>query len=345
MTRFNHASEIIELAQQLGIPEQSPVQGILDHCQRRVAGWVAEAGGLANIESVESLVTQRLRMVFEEIRSDEDWDRLIDVYVRGKKEIVFAAMRSKFNDDNNPTYGALVFRRNAGIHDSDRYVAVIDCRGDKLARRFFTRWHEIAHRLTTHADGGDTETGYRSEHDPIEQLMDHIAGHIGFFEHIFDPAFRNALQGESRFSFKTVQSIIDSAFPDASFQSTLVTCTRRVTHPVIYLEAALAHKKDVKRKLATPSLYGEPTPPGQLRAVTVIPNSPAKEERFTIPTNMRVPLESVISRIFEAELLTDGQAIEDLNLWESQGKTLSSCKVVVEARKVPDKVMAVIQPV
>ena len=50
------------------------------------------------------------------------------------------------------TYGALVQRRNAGPTDPDRFVAVIDSRGGKLARRFFTRWHEIAHRLTTDAD-------------------------------------------------------------------------------------------------------------------------------------------------------------------------------------------------
>ena len=61
-------------------------------------------------------------------------------------------------------------------------MAVIDCRGGKLARRFFTRWHEIAHRLTTHADRGDEEPAYRSEHDPIERMMDEIAGHVGFYE-------------------------------------------------------------------------------------------------------------------------------------------------------------------
>ena len=65
---------------------------------------------------------------------------------------MFATMRIKFDDSENPTYGALVRRKNTTPDDLDRWVAVIDCRGDKLARRFFTRWHEIAHRLTTHAD-------------------------------------------------------------------------------------------------------------------------------------------------------------------------------------------------
>ena len=60
-------------------------------------------------------------------------------------------------------------RKNVADDAPDRFVAVIDCRGSKLARRFFTRWHEIAHRLTTHADQGATEPAYRSEQDPIER--------------------------------------------------------------------------------------------------------------------------------------------------------------------------------
>ena len=70
---------------------------------------------------------------------------------------------------------------------------------------------------------------------------------------------------------------------------------------MIYLEAALAYKKEVKRQLATPSLFGDDPPPGELRAVKVIPNKAAQQERFTIPTNMRVPADSVIHRLFEAD--------------------------------------------
>ncbi|HJZ56574.1 MAG TPA: hypothetical protein VKE74_16530, partial [Gemmataceae bacterium] len=78
-----------------------------------------------------------------------DFDRIKAKYARAKKDPVFATMRLRFDDAENPTYGALVKRKNAGPDAPDRYVAVIDCRGNKLARRFFTRWHEIAHRLTT----------------------------------------------------------------------------------------------------------------------------------------------------------------------------------------------------
>ncbi len=344
MTRLDNAREIIDLAGRLGVGGSSPVDGILDLCRRRIDGWVGEAGGVTSIDALESLVTCRLQMVFEEIRADEDFDRITEVYARGKKEFVFAAMRTKFDDAASPTYGALILRRNALADSPDRYVAVIDCRGSKLARRFFTRWHEIAHRLTTHADGGATEPGYRSEHDPIERMMDEIAGHVGFYSPIFDPAFQQANDGKPLLTFGTVGSIIRGAFPTASFQATLFACARRVPTPVVYLEAKLDHKKEVKRKLATKSLFDEEPHPGELRAVMVIPNKAAQSEGFTIPTNMRVPADSVIHRLFNAEPQTDGEAKEDLGQWESKGKSLERRAVAVECRKVADRVIAIVQP-
>lgn len=345
MSHWSQAPEIVDLAADLGVGSGAPVDAVLDFCRRRIDAWVAEAGGVTGIDTLESLVTNRLQMVFEEVRSDEDFDRLTEVYARQKKDPVFATMRMRFDDENNPTFGALIRRRNAGQDSPDRYVAVIDCRGFKIARRFFTRWHEIAHRLTTHADGGDTEPGYRSEHDPIERLMDEIAGHVGFYEPIFDPAYRQSNQEKQHLSFATVQGVIDAAFPAASFQATLFACSRRLASPVVYLEATLAHKKEVKRRMATTSLFDDDPPPGELRAVKVIPNNAAQEDGFYIPTNMRVPVGSVIHGLFDAEPLTDGDGEECLSKWESRGKSLPKRGVVVEGRKVGDRVIAIVQPV
>lgn len=343
MTRWDQAPEIHALADELGVGGAAPVSSILDYCHRRIDAWVAEAGGVSNIDAFESLVTQQLQLVFEEIRTDDDWERLKEVYARGKKEFVFAAIRTKFDDDHNPTYGALVQRRNAVATDPDRFVAVIDCRGSKLARRFFTRWHEIAHRLTTNADM--PEPVYRSEHDPIERMMDEIAGHVGFYEPLFQPVYRQVTEGVPHLEFAMVETIISSVFPAASFQATLFACTRRWPTPVVYLEAALAHKKEVKRKLATPSLFGDNPPLGELRAVKVIPNGAAQKDGFTIPTNMRVPTTSLIHRLFDAMSLDSDNGDECLSYWESQGRSLGRRALVVEARKVPDRVIAIVQPV
>src|ERR1700722_19446132 len=125
MSRLDAAPEILALAEELGVGGAAPVDGILEYCRRRIDGWVEEAGGASTIDALESLVTARLQTVFEEIRSDEDFGRLTEVYARGKKDFVFAGMWTKFDDADNVTYGALVQRRNAGADCPDRFVAVI----------------------------------------------------------------------------------------------------------------------------------------------------------------------------------------------------------------------------
>ena len=123
------------------------------------------------------------------------------------------------------------------------------------------------------------------------------------------------------------------------------TWRRSLTTPVVFIEATLAHKKEVMRHLATRSLFGDSPPVGQLRAVKVIQNRPAKQVEFKIPTNMQVPSKSVISRLFEANPQTNGDGQEDLSQWESKGRSLERPAVAVEARKVPDRVIAIVQRV
>jgi hypothetical protein len=346
MTRLDDAPEIIDLAVELGVGVAAPVDGILDYCRRRIDGWVAEAGAITGIDALEALVTRRLQMVFEEIRGNEGWDRLTEMYARGKKEFVFAGMRSKFDNDDNPTYGALVQRRNATADSLDRFVAVIDCRGFKMARRFFTRWHEIAHRLTTHCDM--PEPVYRSQHDPIERLMDEIAGHVGFYEPLFEPVFQTAHGRKPLLTFETVQAVIDGGFAEASFQATLNACTRILKTPVIYLEAALGHKKAVKEEIEddSPRLFAFEEPPPELRAVSAVANEAAHAEKFVIPQNMRVPESSAIWSLFEADGEREATSREDLGIWsDSKGKKLEGRAVAVEARKLGDRVIAIVQPV
>jgi hypothetical protein len=345
MSRRERASEVADLAATLGVGGAGdPVDAILRHCRTRIDGWVAEVGGVRDIRQLEALVTGKLQMIFEEVRADEDFDRIKAKYATGLKDHVFAAMRVKFGEDDNPTYGALVRRKNAGPDAPDRYVAVIDCRGSKVARSFFTRWHEIAHRLTTDAD----EPQYRSEHDPIERLMDEIAGHVGFYGPFFQPVFAAAHGGKGLLTFETVEAVRRGGFPDASFQATLNACAKRLPTPVVYLEAAVAYKKAVKKWVEdeSPGLFGKEEPPeGQLRAVKVVANDAAHGEKFVIPTNMRVPQASVIHRLFLNESAGDGSGREDLCWWESQGKRLDGRAVAVEARRLADRVIAVVQPV
>lgn len=345
MTRLAAESDILDLAKKLGVgATDDPVVAILDSCRNRIDCWVAEAGGIGSIEHLERLVTEKVQMVFEEIRDDTDFERIKQVYAVGKREFVFATMRHKFEDQGNPTFGALLRRKNAAADAPDRYVAVIDCRGDKLARRFFTRWHEIAHRLTTDAD--PDEPVYRSEHDPIEQMMDRIASHVGFYEPLFVPAYDQEMQGKRRLSFDAVENIRQNAFPEASFQSTLFACHRKYAEPAVYLEATPALKVEHSREITQGAqwLFDDLRPVPQLRAVMVIQNDAAKQKGLFIAPNMRVPETSLIHRVFCDESLNGLESIENLRDWEhSGGKRLAEQEVRIEAKRARDRVVALVR--
>lgn len=339
--------EITGLAEDLGLGAASdPAGTVVAFCRQRVDRMVLDAGGVSTIEELEALVTRNLQMVFEEVWAEADFDRIKAKYGSARSDAIFAALRVYLDDPKNPSLGLLVRRRAAAPDAPDRYVAVIDCRGDGAARRFFTRWHEIAHRLTTTDDL--TEPVRRSERCPVEQLMDEIAGNLGFYAPIFEPAFRWATRDATNLSFAAVRAVARHSFPQASFQATLFACARTMPTPVTYLEAALGHKVSVRRDLAddSPRLFdlGEP-PPGELRAVRVVPNAPAVQERLLIPTNMRVPEASCIHSLFCGEVERDRQSREDLGMWsDSRGKRLRRRAVTVEARRVTGRVIAIVQP-
>ncbi len=346
MSRLAEEPDILDLAKKLGVGAAAdPVAAILESCRSRIDRWVAEAGGVGSIKHLESLVTRKLQMVFEEIRDDSDFDRIKQVYAAGKRDPVFATMRLRFDDEGNPTFGALVRRIDVLADVPDRYVAVIDCRGDKLSRRFFTHWHEIAHRLTTDAD--PDEPVYRSEHEPIEQMMDRIASHVGFYEPVLGPSFDREVRGGRKLSFDAVENIRRQAFPDASFQSTLFACHRRYAEPAIYVEATPALKVEHKREIQQGRqwLFDDLRPVPELRAVMVVQNDAAKQRGLFIAPNMRVPETSLIHRAFCDESLNERESTENLRDWEhSRGKRLADQEVWIEAKRTRGRVIALVQP-
>ncbi len=77
----------------------------------------------------------------------------------------------------------------------------------------------------------------------------------------------------------------------------------------------------------------------------VVGNEAAHKEKFVIPNNMRVPVGSVIFRLFGDGSARDGGGREDTSQWESQGKSQEGRAVAVEARRLADRVIAILQPV
>jgi hypothetical protein len=109
-----------------------------------------------------------------------------------------------------------------------------------------------------------------------------------------------------------------------------------------------AHEAAVKRDTGdgSPRLFAFEGPLAELQAVREVANEAAQGEKFVIHQNMRVSESSVIRSLFEADGERDATSREDLGTWpDSKGKRLEGRAVAVEARRVADRVIAIVQPV
>ena len=339
MSRLDQEPEVIALAEELGL-RGSPVEAVVRFCEEKVGCWATDFGAVENVAALEQLVADHLQLVFEEVYSDDDLERTIAKYV-AQGDYVFATLRNEFGP---ATFGLTIKRKHPGSESGEKYVAVIDCRGEKATRRFFTRWHEIAHLLVLEKELDAPVR--RSSHDPIERLMDEIAGRIGFYEPLFGPVFARE-HNKVPLEFKTVKAIRNAYCDQASFQATLFACHRRVSTPVVYLEAEVKYKADEERQLRSRQrrMFQDDPPVAKLRVSLAVPNQAAIDEDFRVVPNMRVPEASVIYKLHFDATAEQVSGEENLESWEfSNGNTLPSCEVWVDARKAGERVIAIVQP-
>lgn len=351
MRKLDEEPDVISMALALKLdPQLGSVTEILRFCRDKIAKIAAKAGRLASLDELQSAVCAQLCVVFEEIWSDEDLTKVVKKYV-ALGEFVFADLPNQLDHD---TYASLIERELVKAGASDRYIAVIDCRGEKAARRYFTRWHEIAHVITFVKQLELPFIRHRSQItrvDPVERLMDTIAGDVGFFDPLFMPALNDELARARFLTFEGVQRVRDQMCPTASFQATLIACTTRSPLPTIVVEAKMAYKKSEEREVRSTQMhmFGASAPKPKLRAVEAMQNPAARSSGFIIHRNMTIPGASFIAKHFEqagqeelaAELLSGN---EDLSIWRhSDGKAVGFGPIHIESRRIGGKMTAIVQ--
>ncbi len=346
MTTLSHEPEVVRMAEGLRLDWQRDAVGeIIRYCLKRIAGWL-KGHVIGNLDELEALVCLNLRLTFEEVWSDEDLDRIARKYV-ALGEPVFGSLRVQLSEE---TFAVLIERRQADASSSDRYVAVVDCRGTKSSRRFFSRWHEIAHLLTLTRQLELPFHRSVADKSPLERVMDVIAGKIGFYDPIFRPALEAEVHSQKQLSFDGVNRLRERACPAASFQATLIASAACTTAPVIYLEAGIAYKKSERAEISSRQLCLIPRDPPRphLRAVVVAPNEAATRQRLILHRNMRIPEESLINKHFiktrGSETSATEQGIEDLSIWKhSDGSTVCEERAFVEVCRLGNRVISLIR--
>lgn len=330
-----HSQKIWDIASALQLPlNGSPADAILKFCEQRAATMLADFPDCATPSDLLDIMAAILGTTFEVVRSDEELAAVQRRFVQSG-EFGFASLDKELHGD---VYG-VTYRRMTALTGERAFVSVIDCRGDKGLRSYFTKWHEIGHLLIltdqqrsiykrTHASA--------SNKDPEETLVDLIAGHMGFFPQFFLPEIGTDV------TFADVDRIRGKLCPEASFLSSAIAYAKHHGQPCLLIDAKLALKKEQEVGLLQGSFgfYDPPVP--KLRVQSVVPSNNARQHGLYIPKNYRVPESSVIHLVHNGER-DRAAALECLSLWvSSDGKCLGPKAIQIEVCKSFDSVLALI---
>lgn len=337
------------LARQLGIKTKSNFEeSIREFCALKIEkikhNFIKNQKGIINsLDKLLDVTAAKLGLKFEEIHSDIDLQEIKKQYI-AKGELAFLDFMDDFDVD---TDAVLVRLKNAKRWEQ-KIVAIIDCRGLKLLKAYFSKWHEIAHLLTTPPQ---MLLPFRRTHtekkDPEEILMDKIAGDLGFYSPLFLPEVRAKTDKDKKMTFSILYELRRELAPSASPQATLRAAIERLSFPCMFLIADYGFKKGEERQINSNqySLFPEEIKifEKKLRAIQVQTNVYARRSGLVIFKNIEVPDESIIRDVYDnypPDQVSSNQ--ENLNWWKSSKGRLNDYSVYLEAKKVGKKVWALI---
>ncbi|MGH7281971.1 MAG: hypothetical protein ACRELY_10635, partial [Polyangiaceae bacterium] len=225
MARIALDNNVRAVAKQLGVPLRAdPTSLVVERCVQRVTAWAAELGPPASPLELLDIVCEKLRLRFEVIESDEDLREVRARYL-AQKELTFVNIEGEFN----ATTDAVVIRlQHQPTWSNVRYVAVIDGRGSKRYRVWFSKWHEIAHLIAE----PQTKLAFRRtqafKREPVERLMDQIASALAFYDPLFVPPLMHAVD-LAKPRLRALAQFAETECSHASLYATLIAAVRHLT--------------------------------------------------------------------------------------------------------------------
>ena len=342
---------VVQLARSLGLPGRGDcLSQLRQHAVTRVDQIVAEwPEPIVSLETLLQIVAGRLSVCVEYIRTDADVERIATERAAYASNLA-STLRCEFV--RGASEGLLIGHENPKTGDR-RYLVVIDARGERAVRAYFTAWHEIAHVLTTPPQlefklFRRTPTPEEVRKDPIESAVDHVAGAIAFYERIFGPVLDGAVRREGRVTFLAVERARAAVAASASSYSATVAAVRLRHEALCFVRAELGLKPTEVRKLRSVQeelgLGIEPEViERKLRLVDVIMNDEARRSGLRLHEHLRVPENSVILRVHQQQLDGEYAARENQASWAtSTGGPLPSMPISVSATRRGASVYALV---
>ena len=339
MNRQNKTEYIRETqraAQHLGLPSYGPNVDteIVEYCHRQVSKWIAEHNVPTTVGGLLDLVAVSLDVEFVEIASDEDLAGLL-TRIPLSIEPALATIITEFEAGTD----AVTIRRRNPQPWERRYLAVINCRDWHYYRRYFTKWHELVHRLV---DGEQLQfacrTSSEDEKDPGEILVDKIASVLAFYPDIVAPVAKKHLSTLG-LSFQAADALRYSVAEDASRQAAALALLPYVNRPAWHVRCAMRLKTSEARQKSRTRAQRGYSP--KLRVIEVSPNDSAIKSGIRIHRRMRVPESGLVAQSLQTGVEHSGN--ERLDDWEtSTGGPIGYGLISVDTWIVDDEVFALI---
>ena len=338
--RLNNDPEVLKLVRDLHLPRRGDaLRRIRDFAIDRVGRTLADSPvPVEDLDTLRAVVANKFGVRLEFLTEDSDVLRVGERYGDFHR-LLPHRLQEEFVRGNTE---GITLQREDWDRIQFRYLAVVDARGRRTSRAFFTAWHEITH-LIVHPEQlqfpGFRRTPNDEEihKDPIESVVDYVAARIGFYPPLFAPILKDAVRSAGGFSFHALDLARQAATPNPSLLSTALAGIRFTSEPTVFLTADLACKAAEARALRSPQQtfdFARVEPEFDLRAVSLATNEAARKSRLAIHRNIRIPRNSVISQAFESSEDQDFCQLENQDWWAtSKNGALPELRLHVQATR------------
>ena len=318
--------KVIRLAQELGLSARGDcVEAIRNMAVDKVRQHEEDLGALVPITDLNTLLrglANSLHAKIEMIDSDGDVERIAERWV-GFHPHLAQRLREEFLEGSTE---GITLARDGWMPGACRFLLVIDARGERFSRAYFTAWHEVTHLLVQPEQLEfvvlrRTPTRAEVRKDPLESVVDHIAGKLAFYQPFFEPVIRAEIERAGELTFRVVEAARDIAAPTASLLAAATASIEyaRVPTALLTVEPRLKASEARARRSAQQDLgFGSPVEGGAaLRVVTCISNTAAGRRTFGLHPNIRVPDGCVLSHAHSTPADLELSADEDQGWWET----------------------------
>lgn len=319
---------IVRLARKLGLPtERHSREGVREYALQRLERILASTPFEADSpKELKQTAAAELDIQLEHLESDEDMGRLADQYGAGYPNLG-RLLREEFIDTDTE---GLLLRRPIADERFRRYLSIVDARGRKRYRADFTDWHEIGHVLispekSTFKEVRRTPPREARLQDPIESLVDSIAGDLAFYDPLFCPVLEEVVDNGGGLSVEVIDRTRRRYKANASFYGVARAAVLASDRPACFVRAELRLKKAERRRLNSNQgeldlgAANEPPDP-DLRLVDFWANDAVKESPLELHENIRVPERSVLHEVHDHSGAQTRARVENQAWWETSKK-------------------------